>query len=84
MTRRGPPARRLRELRRHLSPAAAAETETEAAPPRLLTSQQVKDYIVNGFVVLTVDELPAAGFNAAFYAEARRWPPRRTTCCGAS
>ena len=66
-------ARRLRDVGRALLPRtgtiASADVPAEL-PPHLLTSQQVKDFIVNGFVVLKLDELPA-GFNDAFYEQAK-------------
>ena len=71
-------ARRLRDVGRALLPRtdlartiASADVPAPAElAPHLLTSQQVKDFIVNGFVVLKVDELPA-GFNDAFYEQAK-------------
>ena len=60
--------RRLHELGQHIAPQAAGQLPPP--PALLLTSQQVKDYIVDGYVVLQVGELPA-GFNEQFYAEAR-------------
>ena len=68
-------ARRLRDVGRALLPRtgtiASADVPAPAElAPHLLTSQQVKDFIVNGFVVLNLDELPA-GFNDAFYEQAK-------------
>ena len=45
--------------------------EAAAPPPKLLSTQQVKDFIVNGFLQLKVDELPP-GFHENFYETAKQ------------
>ena len=69
---------RLQNLRAHLdppprSPDAAIQrcgSAAATAPAKLLSTQQVKDFIVNGFLELDVPELPP-GFNENFYDTAK-------------
>ena len=75
----GPHVGRFTKLRAHLNPpsrspdaatrrcGSAATTSTHA---KLLSTQQVKDFIVNGFLELDVPELPP-GFNEKFYETAK-------------
>ncbi len=69
-------ARRLGQLRHHIThndphartPPSAAPAAAEST--KLLSTQQVKDFIVNGFLELDVPELPQ-GFNESFYQTAK-------------
>jgi hypothetical protein len=70
---RGGPPPRVLGMERVAAGAAESEQPTAAgaAPPKLLSTRQVKDFIVNGFLELQVPELPP-GFNESFYEEAKQ------------